>query len=55
MSYTMTKTIRFRLDAECFNVVLKKDEVGWVSIDESVFIPPELIKPLAEALLGLAQ
>lgn len=59
MSYTVTKTIK--LTAKENQVILTRGTVdaGWICLtaldSDPVYIPPELLRPIAEALLELTQ
>ena len=53
--YKITKTSRFRAEEKDIDIVIKKDDDGWVVVDSEVFIPPELLRPIAEALLEMAK
>lgn len=55
MSYTVTKTIRFTAKEDQTIITINTTDAGWVNIDDTVFIPPELLRPIAEALLELAR
>jgi hypothetical protein len=54
MSYTVTKTTKFTKEGEDLHIV-EKDSLGGVLIDHAVYIPPELLQPLAAALLEMAR